>query len=439
MTALRQIPGAGAGLGRNTMRTAIVLRFAIILTAATTSYGEWCQWRGGPARDGVVSDPAPVFAEPSAITVEQVWKVPMPGEGVGNFSSAVVSGGKAYAYVSKLKEPGKKKSKDRVESFYCVKLSDGAIAWQKDYPGTGGGRGPCNTPCVEAGKVIGTVSGGTVYCLNADTGQELWKAPLGPSKTKLAEFKKAKIKLGGYNASATVADGKVIAAPYDLVALDAQTGNVAWRQEKIRCASGSPVVWRSGGKAYVIAGGGQAHLVDLADGSVKWSVRGSGNTTPAVSGDRMVILNAGNKKTKTKSQLVIYKLTPEKPEEVFKKEMKFVLSSPSIHGNRVYLCTGSGRLCLDAETGKRIWQGKGTVGDHYASFMIVGKTLISWTAPHRKPMGEGESKFGFYRVDDGKEIAVCDVTRLGECVFPAVAGNRLIFRGLESLWCYRVK
>ncbi len=409
------------------------------LLAGAASAGDYAQWRGGPGRTGLAADPAAVFVKPTGIALEEAWKVPMPGEKFGNHSSAVVSGGKVYAHVNRSTKPEDPKHRERVEEIVCVDLADGTLAWRKEL-----GRGPRqtfhNTPCVGDGLVVVLLSDGTVCALAAADGKERWRASIAPSKeflaAKKAENRKFRV---SYNASPTMVNGKVIVGAHDLFALSAAKGEILWRQEEVSCGAGSPAIWWHDGKAYALAGGGQTCLVDLADGSVKWKVRGPVNSTPCVAGDLLAIMSPGDKQAKTKSRLAVYRLAPDKPEELYTREMKLVLQSPSTDGRRLYICTGSSRLCLDAATGKQVWSGRGTMGDHYASFLVVGSTLIGWTAPHRKPMGEGESKIGFYRASDGAEIAVCDVTRLGECAFPAVCGDRIVFRGLENLWCYRVK
>ena len=64
--------------------------------AAAGSAADWSQWRGDADRNGVVDNPAPVFADPPAsIALEEVWQVPMPGEAEGNYSSAESGSGGA--------------------------------------------------------------------------------------------------------------------------------------------------------------------------------------------------------------------------------------------------------------------------------------------------------------------------------------------------------
>ena len=97
---------------------------------------------------------------------------------------------------------------------------------------------------------------------------------------------------------------------------------------------------------------------------------------------------------------------------------------------------------MAAADGKEAWKNRKpkTVGSFVASTILAGGTMITWAAPEKPPKdGSGAGQqIGFYRKADGKELAVCDIPDLGYGSFPAVSGDRIVFRGWKNLCCYQV-
>ena len=105
---------------------------------------------------------------------------------------------------------------------------------------------------------------GTYRALDRDTGEILWEAPLTPGGTQ-----------GGVMASAAVADGTVYVTSNDasrdadMAALEADTGEEVWRAQLGAHVTG-PVTWANG-VLYVSDDSGRIAAYDAADGSRLWS------------------------------------------------------------------------------------------------------------------------------------------------------------------------
>jgi polyvinyl alcohol dehydrogenase (cytochrome) len=105
---------------------------------------------------------------------------------------------------------------------------------------------------------------GTYRALDRETGEILWEAPLTPGGTQ-----------GGVMASAAVAGGIVYVTSNDasrdadMAALDADTGEEVWRAQLGAHVTG-PVTWANG-VLYVSDDSGRIAAYDAADGSRLWS------------------------------------------------------------------------------------------------------------------------------------------------------------------------
>ncbi len=168
---------------------------------------------------------------------------------------------------------------DKPGCYYCVNETTGDQEWFFDVPGYAQG-----TPAYAAGKVYLTsweYVGGHVYCVDIDTGEEIWHSD------GLAD--------GTYGwdtcGSACIADGKVFITTYnfggfgELVALDASNGSLVWGPVAILATDTTPAY--ADGRVYVCggwSGGGDTYCFDASDGSPIWTETslGVGNWTLSV-------------------------------------------------------------------------------------------------------------------------------------------------------------
>jgi outer membrane protein assembly factor BamB len=207
------------------MHTRIVLHSVLFLFATTVFAGDWPQYRG-PTSDGRTQEKigrAWANAGP-----KRVWKVASEG----GFSSFAVGGGRAFTLA--LKQAGGTKQE-------------------------------------------------SIVALDADSGRELWFAPLNPAKYDGGGDSGVSGNNGGDGPRSTpTTDGRsvyVMSAQLALRSFDGASGKPIWTRDLLKEHAGRNISWQNaaspllaGGLLYVAGGGpGQSILaVNPKDGAVVW-------------------------------------------------------------------------------------------------------------------------------------------------------------------------
>ena len=220
-------------------------------------------------------------------------------------------------------------------------------------------------PVVADGRVF-TIDAGTAVTATGTNGATLWSTDL------TASFDKG----GGISAGGlATAGGRVFASTGygELVALDASSGAVIWRQRVDAPVAGAPAT--DGSAVYVSGIDGSAWSVDAASGKVIWQVVGTpgkaayvGTSAPTIgdravifpsaAGDLMAVLKIGGGTKIWQASLAgkrlgrAYALTYD------------VTGDAVIAGKTLYAGSGSGRtVAMSASSGERIWSaGEGALG-----------------------------------------------------------------------------
>lgn len=220
-------------------------------------------------------------------------------------------------------------------------------------------------PVVADGRIF-TIDAGTAVTATSTGGATLWSTDL------TASFDKG----GGQSAGGlATAGGRVFATTGygELVALDAASGAVVWRQRVDAPMSGAPAT--DGEAVYVSGRDGSAWAVSAADGKVIWQVVGTpgkaayiGTAAPTVGdravifpsagGELMAVLKIGGGTKIWQASLAgkrlgrAYALTPD------------VTGDAVIDGKTLFAGSGAGRtVAMSASSGERIWSaGEGALG-----------------------------------------------------------------------------
>jgi len=173
--------------------------------------------------------------------------------------------------------------------------------------------------------------GGDAYCLNAFTGEEIWKADQWDDEVW---------------GSPTVANDKVyVLGMYrNLYCYDAYTGDELWTFEAYgHC---SPMVF--GDKVYFGSYGGGFYCLNATTGDKIWEFDNSttiSGCTPAIVNGKIYI---GNDKG------ILYCLNADTGAEIWNSPDKTDWSSPAFYEDKIYV--GYDKLyCLDADTGEDVW------------------------------------------------------------------------------------
>lgn len=211
-------------------------------------------------------------------------------------------------------------------------------------------------PVVGAGRIFTIDSRGTVAATSM-AGGRAWTTDITPPGDRAADASGAGLAYESGRVYVTSGFG-------ELVALDAATGGVVWRQAFDAGIGGPPTV--SDGVAYVSVRDGSAWAVRTADGKVLWQLSGAparagmgGVSAPAVDGrvavfpfstGDLIATFKGRGMTLWQGRVAGGRLGRGYT------IVSDLTGDPVISGNRVYAGSSAGRLsAFDLDSGTRIW------------------------------------------------------------------------------------
>lgn len=359
------------------MRPATMIRcsFSLLMLAmpcASASAGDWAHWRG-PEQNGVARDkdlPERFSLNPAAPDSNLIWKAPYGGR-----TTPIVQGGHVYL----INKDGEGLSEQ--ERVMCFDADTGKVLWQHKFNVFHaeivsvrlGWTNLCADP--ETGNVYAHGTQGFLIAFNKD-GKVLWTRSLTEEYGRISGY-------GGRLTSPIVDENLVIIGMVNgswgeyasganrFMAFDKHTGTPVWLSPGIgrppRTYYSNPVVAVINGERLVISGAadGAVHALRARTGEPVWKyVYGAGavNCSPVVSGTRVYIGHGEENPDNNIQGRVICldaaKVTNGKPELVWKTDdLKIKFASPIIHEDRLYVCDEVACMyCLDAKTGKEIWQ-----------------------------------------------------------------------------------
>lgn len=249
---------------------------------------------------------------------------------------------------------------NRSDTIFCLDAATGKTLWQKDFPcdpaviplddAACALLGSSGTPAVEGDRCF--VSGAMgVYCLSVKDGTMLWHAK------------------GGFAHSALLITDGVVYDNGRGCAYSAEDGALLWKNT-LRSAPGRfsvreydwnmPVLWKSGGKNYIIAhdGGRYFACIEPKTGQALWTMKVATGWFPTVHGDTLVmpvpwpsISGGGIPKQDTGTKL--YQLTPAGPELIWRKGFQDTEGDVT-YQDHLYMV----RQCVDLKTGEVNWKDK---------------------------------------------------------------------------------
>jgi outer membrane protein assembly factor BamB len=253
-------------------------RFAplVLLTAAfsTTlvSAADWPQWRG-PNRDAVVIDLKHDF-NTLPTDPKVVWQVPA----TDGHASPVVAAGKLI-YLD---------GQNGSEVAHCLDAASGKELWKTpvgplvEYSNYGSG--PRCTPIIDGDRVYAQTGGGEFRCLALADGKTLWHVSfekdygvsfLG-NRSNDPDAKETASRRHGNNGSSVIDDDRIFVPVGSikgacLVAFDKKTGKELWKAGSDNTAYSSLMVGKLAGVKQVVDLTGDALMgVDAATGKILW-------------------------------------------------------------------------------------------------------------------------------------------------------------------------
>jgi len=431
----------------------------MLIALALLAPGDWPQFRG-PAGNGVV--PAAAIPLTWSETENVAWKVAVPGHGwsqpvvVGDtlYVTTAVGAGSPKPLTHQAGIDAPDTSKDpvpaaEIEWLVCAyDLATGAARWTAS-----AGKGPARfqihpsnthaseTPAADASGVYAYFgSTGTVAAFDT-AGKARWKVELGAFPTQDAF---------GTGSSPVLFEGKLFVQVFSeersfLVALDTATGKELWRVERGAGTSwNTPLLWRTKARVELVASG-KKHIAgyDPASGKELWTLAGvdtPDSSSPACDAERLYFGFRGARVNGPLYALAAGlsgSLAPAAGASALTGQAWQTPSSapgmpsPVSASGQLYTLSSGFLSCFDATTGQQRFkerlEGSGivmaspiAVGDRLVVVGESGKAFVLAAKPTFELLGGGQ---------------------LDEVIWttPSVAGDALLLRGVEHLYCLRTR
>jgi outer membrane protein assembly factor BamB len=317
---------------------------------------EWPDWRGHN-RDAVWNEPDVLEKFPSE-SLLPVWSVKIgPG-----YSGPSVSNGKVYI-TDRLEEPS------QTEGILCFDELTGKKLWEVrydcEYIGIGYQAGPRTSVVISDGLTYSLGSMGHLYCLDANTGAEIWKKDMN------SEYE-IRMPIWGIAATPLIFEDLIILQISGsnnacVVALNKNTGKEIWRNLEDMAAYSAPyLIEKAGSKVVVVWTEDNLAGLNPNTGEVFWKFpwklsMGMGIATPVLYNDHIFVSSFYNG-----SMLIKLGTDYTTAEPVWKREgeserktdaLHCVMNTPVIIDNYIYGVDSYGELrCLELLTGNRVWE-----------------------------------------------------------------------------------
>lgn len=434
-----------------------------ILAATSPAWSEegWTQFRG-PTGDGRVAR----LAVPTEWSESQnvAWKIPIPGSGWGQpivlgdqilvVSSNDDKDSKPASFEKGLRDLGsmlgglKGAPKFNVRwELHGFDLASGEKRWstriadqEPGLPIHASNTFAPETPATDGERVfIWLAQVGKVFCLDAQ-GASSWTAELGVHPISMGY---------GSGNSIAVADGKVFVLSDNeessfLVALDAKTGEQAWRADRpCKSSWSTPYLWRNRVRTELIAAGqGRVVSYDPATGKILWEYAGIKEpfiATPVGSAD---LLYVGTNGPTSDGPLLAFRagVSGAVPalakgttsnEAIAWSRRKAGPGIPSMVADdgHLYIAGDKFLSCIDATTGEPVYKERLKGARILIASPIVGAGKVFL-------FDETGTTFV---IATGSKFELLANNKLDDLFWssPAVAGDSLILRGMEHLYCIR--
>ncbi len=284
---------------------------ALVLLVSVASGENWPQFRG-PSGDGVITGRPIPLGWDAQTNVR--WRLPNPGEG---WSSPVVWGNQLFLTAAVLQQPpqgegaeagrpepytggGGRQRSDLTGAVYrwelhCLNASTGELLWKRvvrvgnpPIPRHSSNTYATETPVTDGERVYAYFGMTGLACYDMQ-GNPIWDKDLGTFPMRAG---------WGTSSSPALFDGKLFLQVDNeqqsfLVALDAATGDEIWRVERDeRSQYSSPLVWKNTLRTELVAGGQVYRSYDPATGDLLWQLdmaKGRSSATPVAVGDRLYV------------------------------------------------------------------------------------------------------------------------------------------------------
>jgi outer membrane protein assembly factor BamB len=330
------------------MKLVKVVLLILVGACAIDGFGEnWMKWRG-PQRNGISSE-----SEWTPAALRSDAKIVWRGNVGSGHSSFTIRDDKLYTMGNA----------DEQDIVYCLDSQTGAELWKYTYDCKKGNySGPRSTPVLDGDRLYTLSRDGQAHCINVDKRKLEWRR-------NIVESEGVEIPSWGLASSALIAGDLVLYnAGSDGIALERDTGKTVWIGNPKNSSYASPIVYSDGATECAAMFNAKAINAVVAESgqrlwSFPWDTKYDVKAAdPIVSGGKMFISSgygAGG---------CLLDISGPKPRQIWKNgNMANHFNSCVLIDGHLYGVsgnTGSGDLvCLEFATGNEKWRhGKGYEG-----------------------------------------------------------------------------
>lgn len=381
---------------------------------------DWGQFRG-PKRDGVSTETGLLKEWPKG-GPPLLWKATGIGEGMCAVS---VVGTKVFTAGD--------------GQMLALDAATGKVLWKTATGDTGntsatqGGAGPRGTPASDGNVVINVFQHGTIVCLQAATGREVWKH-------KMSEFG-GNTPGWGYSESPLLDGPMVLVSPGGnkgaVVALNKMTGALMWQATQVKDTPHyTSLITAEIGKVPQVLYFSQSGVFGIAkaNGQLLWKGECEGKTavcsSPVVR-ENFVFVSCGYGVGSHGFQIA--NAGPQfKAQQVYAdaKQVNHHGGAVGI-GEHVFGCFDNGVMCIDIKTGKIVWQDRGAgKGSIFAADGMLYCRGEGGTIALAEASAEGYKEKGRFEQPDRSKLPAWPN--------PVVYGGKMYIRDGDVLLCYNV-
>lgn len=354
-----------------------VFGLAAMSAPAPVCADDWPQW-GGPQRDGYWRETGIVSKFDTQGLLPRVWSTPL-AEGYSGPAVATLAGPdgaapKSYVYITDRLRGQERDSQERV---FCLDADSGKEVWKHTYPcryTVSYPAGPRATPVVDPSGLVYTIGAeGHMFCFDARTGAIKWSK----------EFQKdfgTRLPTWGMAASPLIDGEQLItlvggAEGATFMSFNKKTGDTIWKAvNSPQVGYCPPMIFTFGGKRELITWHPDAvTALDPSNGQTiwehPWNIQ-AGLTVPAPRqlGNRLfltafyngpLMLELGENGSKPS---VVWK--GKSNSEVQTDGLHSIMPTPIVTDTHIYGVCSYGQLrCLDVKTGARVWESREATGE----------------------------------------------------------------------------
>ncbi|MFT5241323.1 MAG: outer membrane protein assembly factor BamB [Candidatus Promineifilaceae bacterium] len=300
---------------------------------------DWTHYQG-PTYDGISAEKGL-----GCTALKTVWEASV---NIG-FSGISVADGRVFTMGNK----------DDQDAVYALSEATGEVLWTYTYPQKRDPNlyegGPNTTPTVDGTRLYTMSRSGLILCLDAASGDLLWKAS--------AEDVGAKAPSWGFSGAPTiVGDSVLLNVGSAGLALDKTTGKKVWDSKAGPAGYGPIIPYKQKGKALgMLVSGTDVVSLDLASGEKRWSLPfkvdyNVNAAAPLIFGSRVFISGGYGKGGG------VYDFSSGKGKELwFSRDLKTQFSTAIILNGYVYGVDGNTSqrakmVCLDLKDGALKWK-----------------------------------------------------------------------------------